>query len=108
MRSPPEDSPDPVGTSRGRATLRIRVTPRARTTGVTAAGGHLAVRVRAAAEGGKATEEAIRAVAGLLGIGRSRLEVIAGATSRLKTLGVEAIDPADLRKLLAKRLENQG
>jgi uncharacterized protein len=90
--------------SRGRAIVRIRVTPRSGRTGVSFGDGHLAVRVRAPAEGGKATEEALRALADWLGFARSSLELLAGATSRLKTVAVAGIEAADLRKLVTERL----
>jgi hypothetical protein len=95
---------DAVGASRGRTTLRIRVTPRSGRTGVFAGEGNLVVRVRAPAEGGKATEEALRTVAAWLGFARLRVELVTGSASRLKTLSISGIEPADLRKRIAQRL----
>jgi hypothetical protein len=101
-------SGDAVGTSRGRTILRIRVTPRSSRPGVAAGEGHLAVRVSSAAEGGRATEEALRTLASTLGVARSRLALISGARSRRKTVAVEDIGAADLRKRLAERVGEPG
>ena len=60
----------------------------------------LKLRVRAAPEGGKANAAAIALLAGALDLAKSRLEVTAGATARLKTIAI-AGDPA----ILAPRLE---
>ena len=95
---------DAVGSSRGRAVIRIRVTPRSSRTGVAAGPGCLAVRVRAPAEAGKATEEALRALADWLGLPRSRLTLAAGGASRLKVVSVTGETPDDLRKRVAERL----
>lgn len=108
MEPDPPHSPadeEIVGIRRGRAVLRIRVTPRSGRTGVELGAGHLAVRVRAPAERGRATEEALRAVAEWLGLPPTRLKLVAGETGRNKTVSIEGKDAADLRKLVAEKLD---
>lgn len=89
--------------------LFVRLTPKAavdRLEGVeTAADGrcHLKARVRAVPENGAANAALERLVAKALGVPVSAASVVAGATSRLKTLRV-AGDPA----LLARRVEALG
>ncbi|HEX9696043.1 MAG TPA: DUF167 domain-containing protein [Actinomycetota bacterium] len=90
-------------TARG-PVLRIRVTPRAKRAGVRMAAGRLAVGVRAPAEAGKATEEALRRVAELLGLPRSAVRLASGATSRDKRILVPGHTPFDLRKRIAEGL----
>jgi hypothetical protein len=54
----------------------------------------LAVRVRAAPEKGKANKALVALLAKQLGIPKSDVDVIRGATSRLKTVRIEAEGPA--------------
>ena len=89
--------------------LFIRLTPKSsvdRLEGVeTSADGrsHLKARVRAVPENGAANAALERLVAKTLGVPVSAVSVVAGGTSRLKTLRV-AGDPA----LLARRVEALG
>jgi uncharacterized protein YggU (UPF0235/DUF167 family) len=70
-------------------TMRVHVVPRSRRPGVEeAADGSLVIRVRAAPEAGRATEEAARALSEHLGIPRTSVRLRAGATSRIKTFQV--------------------
>jgi len=50
--------------------------------------GSLTVYVRERAIGGKATEAVTRVLAAYLGVPKSRLELVAGATSRIKRFRV--------------------
>jgi uncharacterized protein len=69
--------------------VTVRVVPRPRRTSVEEGeDGTLTVRVRAAPEGGRATEEAARALAAHLGVPRTSVRLRAGATSRLKRFEV--------------------
>lgn len=79
--------------------VAIRVRPGASRTAVGGAhpgprGVALVVAVTARAVDGRATEAALRALAGALGLPRRRLRVITGATSRDKLVGVE-VEPGD-------------
>ena len=82
--------------------LTLRVRPGAgRTTVGGAHDGALVVRVTAPAVDGRATEAALRAVAGAFGVRRSAVTLVTGATARTKVVDVNGGDPAVLRRLLA-------
>lgn len=87
--------------------LFVRLTPKAaadRIDGVeTTADGrmHLAARVRAVPEKGAANAALERLIAETLGIGRSRVTIVAGQTARIKTVRAET-DAASIRTVLAE------
>jgi uncharacterized protein YggU (UPF0235/DUF167 family) len=60
------------------------------------------VRVRAAPERGRATEEAARALAAVLGIPPSRVRLRSGARSRTKTFDVDGLSSDDLQQLIRR------
>ena len=62
--------------------------------------GALVVRVSARAVDGKATEAALTAVADSLGIRRSAVRLVSGASSRTKVIDIDAGDPRILAALL--------
>ena len=66
------------------ATLAVRVTPNARRAGLELAEGVIRIAVTEVPEGGKATEAARVALARALGVAKSRLTLVRGATSRDK------------------------
>jgi uncharacterized protein YggU (UPF0235/DUF167 family) len=70
--------------------LAVRVTPGARSEALEIADGSLHAKIRAKPEGGKANAAVIAMVAGALGIGASRIELLRGATSREKLLRILA------------------
>jgi len=71
-------------------TVAVRVVPGARRTAVGGRRGDaLVVRVAAPAVEGKATEAALRAVADAFGVRRRDVALLAGATSRDKTLRID-------------------
>ena len=81
----------------------IRVRPGAGRTAVGGAhDGALVVRVGAPAVDGRATEAALAAVAEALGLRRSAVRLITGATSRTKVIEAEGTDPARLAELLSR------
>jgi uncharacterized protein len=90
--------------------LFVRLTPHAASDEIgaveTTADGrrHLAVRVRALADKGKANAALERLVADALGMPRSAVRISAGATQRLKTLRIEgdAGTVTDRLRLLAE------
>lgn len=69
--------------------LTVKVTPRARRPGVSLEDGQLRVGVTAPPEDGKANAAVAEALAHALGIGKSRLTLIRGATAREKTFRIE-------------------
>ncbi|MGE5227255.1 MAG: DUF167 domain-containing protein [Planctomycetaceae bacterium] len=70
-------------------TYSVRVVPRSGRTRVEAGdGGVLTIRVRAAPQGGLATEEARRALAAHLGVPQASVRLRTGVRSRLKVFEV--------------------
>jgi hypothetical protein len=74
----------------GRVT--VRVVPRSTRTAVEADERGVVVRVRSAPVGGRANEEARRALASALGVAPSRVRLRAGGRSRTKVFDVEGVD----------------
>jgi uncharacterized protein (TIGR00251 family) len=72
------------------AALTIRVTPRARKTGFGGVleDGTLRVRVSAPPTGGKANKGLIKFMAKVLGVGRKRIEIVAGEKGLDKILSI--------------------
>lgn len=66
------------------ATIAVRVTPSARQPGIEVRDGQILIRVSEPPEAGRATEAARAALARALGVARSRLTLLRGATSREK------------------------
>lgn len=79
----------------------VRVVPRSSAPGVARDGRGLVLRVRAAAERGRATEEARRLLAAALGVPPSAVGLRAGATSRTKRFEVEGLAEEELERRLA-------
>jgi uncharacterized protein (TIGR00251 family) len=87
--------------------LAVRVQPGARRTGVGGARGEaLVVRVAQPPESGRATEACLRAVAEAFGVPRRAVRLVAGATSRDKT--VELDGPYDALADRARQLRAAG
>ncbi|HEX2314977.1 MAG TPA: DUF167 domain-containing protein [Thermomonospora sp.] len=81
----------------GTVRVAIRVGPGASRTRVGGAHGDaLVVKVAARAVEGKATEAALRAVAGALGVRRRDVRLVSGATSRDKVVEITG-DAAEIR-----------
>ena len=66
------------------ATLAVRVTPNARRSGVELVEGQIRIAVTETPEAGKATEAARAALGKALGVAKTRLTLLRGATSREK------------------------
>jgi uncharacterized protein YggU (UPF0235/DUF167 family) len=66
------------------ATIAIRVTPNARRPGVDLVEGQIRVAVTETPEAGKATEAARAALAKAMGVAKTRLVLVRGATARDK------------------------
>jgi uncharacterized protein (TIGR00251 family) len=96
----------PVSAAKGGTLLNIRVSPGARRTGIECPYGEGAIKVKAAAPpvSGKANAEVGRLLATLLGVPRSDVSVIRGASSRDKTLLVHGLEPAEVRSALDSHL----
>jgi uncharacterized protein len=85
--------------------LTVKVTPRAARSGIAGVAAdpdgrsHLAVRLTAPPEGGKANAELIRLLARRLGLAVSGLHLVGGASARLKVVQVDG-RPDELRDRL--------
>ena len=66
------------------AEIAVRVTPKARRNAVVAEGGAIRVYVTAVPEDGQATAAVAALLARALGVARTRLELVRGATARDK------------------------
>jgi uncharacterized protein YggU (UPF0235/DUF167 family) len=87
----------------GMATVTVRVAPRSSRTAVEAGPGGIVIRVRSAPEGGKANEEARRALAEAVGVAPSAVRLTAGSRSRTKVFEVQGRDAAQLERRLRAR-----
>lgn len=70
------------------ATLRLRVTPNARTADIRAEGDTIHIRLTVPPEKGKANAAVLKALSKALDVPKSRLEIASGATGRNKTLRI--------------------
>lgn len=91
MARPKADLPPPeairaLADTEGR--LAVRVTPGARTEGLEIADGRLVAKVRVKPEDGKATAAVLALVAQALGLPKSAVTLLRGATSREKLLSI--------------------
>ena len=84
-------------------TLTVRVQPRSSRPGIERRGKEIVVRVAAPPEGGRATEEARRVVAGALGVSRSTVTLRSGARSRVKVFEVEGLSEAEMTGRISER-----
>jgi uncharacterized protein YggU (UPF0235/DUF167 family) len=71
--------------------VTVRLIPRSSRTSVGLDDRGILVRVRAAPEGGRATEEARRALAGALGVPGTGVSLRRGGSSRTKVFEVEGV-----------------
>jgi uncharacterized protein (TIGR00251 family) len=89
--------------AQGRVTFPVRVVPRASRTemaGVTS--GALRIRLSAPPIGGAANRALIRFLAKRLGVGRSQVEIVAGARGRNKVIAVEGLTASEVARLLVQ------
>ena len=89
MARPKADLPEPQAIRAlldGEGRLAVRVTPGAREESLAISAGKLAAKVRAEPTDGAANEAVLAAVARVLGVPRSQVELLRGATSREKLL----------------------
>jgi uncharacterized protein (TIGR00251 family) len=83
------------------ARLTVKVHPRARRTALTGRlGDAYKLDIAAPPVEGRANEECVRYFAALAGVPRSRVRVLSGAQSRMKTLEVDGIAQEALENLL--------
>ena len=78
------DLPDLSHLASPGAQIAVRVTPKAGRNAVVAEGGAIRVYVTTVPEGGKATAAVVDLLARALGVAKTRLELVRGATARDK------------------------
>jgi uncharacterized protein len=84
-----------------RVILKVKVQPRAsRNEVVGVQGDALRVRITAPPVEGAANRHLLMVLAKKLGVPRERLELRSGSTSRLKTIAIQGISAAEVRRLL--------
>jgi len=92
------------------ARLAVRVHPGARRAGL--AGwmddGTLKVAVTAPPEGGRANAAVVELLAGALGVPRRQVTVARGASARGKTIAIDGLDEAEVRRRLDAALKENG
>ena len=84
---PPQEAIEELIDEVGR--LAVRVTPGARSEGMTISDGKLQVKTRAKPQDGAANDAVIKLVAQALSLAPSCIELLRGATSRNKQLRIE-------------------
>jgi hypothetical protein len=82
------------------ATVTVRVAPRSTRSEVEIGPDGVVVRVRAAPERGRATDEAARLLARALGVANGAVHLRSGARSRTKVFEVEGLSQAEVRTRL--------
>ena len=79
--------------------INVMVKPRAKRDEIVDWDGEtLKVRVAAPPVEGQANDRCLRIMARALGVSRSRIRIVRGATSRRKRIGIEGIDRKDLER----------
>ena len=85
----------------GSLTFKVRVVPRAsRSEVVGEHDGALRVRIAAAPVDGAANEELVRTLAHAFKVARGAIEIVAGHTSKLKTVSVTGVQSTDFSRVL--------
>ena len=93
----------------GSVVLRLHVLPGAgRTAVVGRHGDAVKVRVAAPPERGRANDACRALVASILGVTAGDVELVSGPSSRAKRVRVSAVQPDDVRRLLASALAAAG
>ena len=89
------------------AALAVRVTPRASKNQIVGAlsDGTIKIRITAAPNEGQANEELVKFLSGVLGVAKSRIEIVAGETGRDKLISVLDIDAETLHKKIVDSIE---
>ncbi len=95
--------PPYVRETEGGVILRVQVQARASRDEVAGAHGEaIKIRVTSPPVGGAANTHLVALLAKKLGVPRSRLELRAGSTSRLKSIVVQGISAAEVQELLGE------
>ena len=89
------------------AALAVRVTPRASKNQIVGAmsDGTIKIRITAAPNEGQANEELVKFLSDVLGIAKSRIEIVAGETGRDKLISILDLDAETLHKKIVENIE---
>ena len=89
------------------AALAVRVTPRASKNQIVGAlhDGTIKIRITAAPTEGQANDELVKFLSNVLGVAKSRIEIVAGSTGRDKLISVLDIDAETLHKKIVENIE---
>jgi uncharacterized protein len=89
------------------AALAVRITPRASRNQIVGAlhDGTIKIRIAAPLDEQQANSELVEFLSEILGIGKSRIEVVAGATGRDKLISVLDIDSETLHKKIVENID---
>ena len=91
----------PVSESDEGIVFQVRVVPRSSRSEVAGIqGDSLKVRLKAPPVEGRANEECIRFLAGLLGVKRDRVRIVSGLKSKTKTIAVSGLQKKDLETVM--------
>ncbi len=89
--------------------LNVRVHPGAAKNTVTGYdGGILNVKITARPEKGKANEALAKYLAGILGIAKSRIEILKGTSSRSKLVAIHGMDIGNINDIFTNSLDKTG
>lgn len=88
------------------ALLAVRIQPRAsKNEIVPMEGGAFKIRLTAPPVDGAANEALVRFLSDILGIAKTRVEIVSGQTSREKRIRIGGMSGADVRRLLNSKAE---
>ncbi|MFL7867843.1 MAG: DUF167 domain-containing protein [Anaerolineales bacterium] len=89
------------------AALAVRVTPRSSKNQIVGAlsDGTIKIRITAAPNEGQANEELVKFLSDVLGVAKSRIEIVAGETGRDKLISVLDLDAETLHKKIVENIE---
>lgn len=91
----------PVSESDEGIVFQVRVVPRSsRSEMAGIQGDSLKVRLKAPPVEGRANEECIRFLAGLLGVKKDRVRILSGLKSKTKTIAVSGLQKKDLETVM--------
>lgn len=91
----------PVSESEEGIVFQVRVVPRSsRSEMAGIQGDSLKVRLKAPPVEGRANEECIRFLAGLLGVKKDRVRILSGLKSKTKTIAVSGLQKKDLETVM--------
>ncbi|MBN1450723.1 MAG: YggU family protein [Anaerolineales bacterium] len=89
------------------AALAVRVTPRASKNQIVGAlsDGTIKIRITAAPNEGQANEELVKFLSDVLGVAKSRIEIVAGEAGRDKLISILDLDAETVHKKIVEHIE---